>query len=216
MNHMLWLDGLKEDKVLLYAHNVFFPLFCGSLTVFCVLCIPYFFQERAIFALLLFLLAVLLLDAFFLFVLSWVNSRYSMDERGITVRSFFRTRTLPWSAIQEAGIVSIRFRTASIHDPFRPYLLLTLRRSSIFSTPLVYLHDLWRFRADALAVRIDKERLSAFEAASPLPIRYYDWTGRGRYMPREEERHEPPRPYGYTKTGWIAFCAKHEQAADRL
>ena len=216
MNHMLWLDGLKEDKALFYAHNVFFPFFCGALTVFCVLSIPCFLQERAIFALLLFLFIVLLLDALFILFLSWINSRYSMDERGITVRSFFRTRIISWSAIQEACIVSIRFETASIYDPFRPFLLLTLRRSSIFSTPLINRHDLWRFRADVLSFRIDKERLAAFEAASPLPIRYYDWTGRGRYMPREEERPEPPRPYGYTKTGWIAFCAKYEQAANRL
>ncbi|MBQ6272711.1 MAG: PH domain-containing protein [Oscillospiraceae bacterium] len=209
MHRMLWLDDLREDKGYYYAANLIFPIFCCFLTGYAIHVLFLSFQEGTVLVGMVFALLVLLIDLINYCYLSWRSRRYSLDHNGIAVRGFFRQRTIPWSAIREAGQYSIRISNGR-EAPFRTFLLLFLRPSALKSMPSpLFLDRCWLFGRSVLPVRLTEERLREFEEEAPFSIRIYDWNELHlRYEPREDNWTAPPCPPFGMRKEWEDYCAR--------
>ena len=208
MHRMLWLDDLREDKGYYYAANIVFPLVFCFLTGYAVYAIPLLLREAPPQLAAFLAVFVFLLDFFNYRYLSWRNRRYSIDAAGVTVRGFFLRKTIPWTAIREAGLFSVRLAGPRSDAPFRTFLLLFPCRSHLLTMTYLDLDRCWFFGGDALSLRMDEQRLSELKEAVPFPIPIYDWNElHWRYEPRKDDWQAPPCPFAMRKD-WEAYCAR--------
>lgn len=99
-------DNKKHDLLMLWVHRAVFALALLIFLFVMGLFVPLLLHalsnkgHEEIYAFLLGLLFTAGMTLFFLMQALWLNARYMLDERGITVVSLFRTRLFPWDSFR--------------------------------------------------------------------------------------------------------------------
>ena len=102
MKYVHGTDNKKHDLLMVWGYRVLTFLFLLIFIIFFGLFVSILYYSLShrgheeIYAFLLCLLFSAGMTLFFLLHVLWLNTRYVLDERGITVVSLFRSRFVPW------------------------------------------------------------------------------------------------------------------------
>lgn len=88
----------------------------------------------------------------------WGNSRYKIDEKGITVSTFLRERMVQWKDIQDIGVFPVRVTKATSKN----YILVFLSGKNK-KVPPITLTYCSLMRDDIFAIRCTNVRVKEFE-----------------------------------------------------
>ena len=88
----------------------------------------------------------------------WRNSRYEVDEEGITVSTFLKERMVQWKDIQDIGVFPVRVTTATSKN----YILVFLSGKNK-KVPPITLTYCSLMRDDIFAIRYTNERAAEFQ-----------------------------------------------------
>ena len=88
----------------------------------------------------------------------WQNSRYEVDEEGITVSTFLKERAVEWKDIQDIGIFPVLVTKATSKD----YILVFLSGKNK-KVPPITLTYCSLMRGDIFAIRYTNERAAEFQ-----------------------------------------------------
>ncbi|MBR5343745.1 MAG: PH domain-containing protein [Oscillospiraceae bacterium] len=166
MKYVHGTDEKRHDMLMVWGNRALFALFLLLFLFFLgffVLLLTDVISGGAFEQLLVFLLALIFCAAaYFIGLLGalWGNSRYSLDEQGITVVSVFRVRRVSWDDFEVVFVAPVfrGARSQTKHD----YLILMISKCGALTRKLTLSSCQWNDHA-FLAVRLTEERRREFE-----------------------------------------------------